>query len=240
MKYFVIRLLKNRCSIVFFINILTFISCYEGLWLGNQNFVELLKWQFGGFSYDFNFENEIPINYLIFLVQLIMIIGVGSLSEIRKSGSAYNVIIRCGRRKYWMKRSCAMLIQVIVLMLSIVLPTAIFALLNNMEFISGELFCVLGGAFIKVFPLCLVSSQILITLQLLINPMMAVTIYEAVMIAILAVADRYLIIDNMFMYRSGLLMDLKELFLFPIFFMIWFVIVFFGALIVDKREFVNI
>ena len=52
MKYFEIRLLKNRLVIMMFIAILTVMSCEMGMLFGNCDFVSLLKWQFGRNSYE--------------------------------------------------------------------------------------------------------------------------------------------------------------------------------------------
>ena len=193
-----------------------------GMLFGNCDFVSLLKWQFGGYTYDFSLKGEIPMNYLIFVMQLLMTVGVTSLSEIRASKSNLNTIIFYGRRKYWMKRSVFLIIQVIISMMIIIISTAIYTLCHNMSLGTDEFASVMQGIGLNVFPMCVISLQAILTLQLVcMNPVMA---------------DKHWIMDTMFLYRAGILEN-KYYVLFGLVYILVLIILFLvGIGIIDKKE----
>lgn len=237
MKYFEIRLLKNRLVIMMFIAILTVMSCEMGMLFGNCDFVSLLKWQFGGYTYDFSLKGEIPMNYLIFVMQLLMTVGVTSLSEIRASKSNLNTIIFYGRRKYWMKRSVFLIIQVIISMMIIIISTAIYTLCHNMSLGTDEFASVMQGIGLNVFPMCVISLQAILTLQLVcMNPVIVVFLYEAVMIVPLSMADKHWIMDTMFLYRAGILENKYYVSFGLVYILVLIILFLVGVGIIDKKE----
>lgn len=237
MKYFGIRLLKNRLIIMIFISALTIMSCEAGTLLGNCDFVSLLKWQFGGFSYDFSFKGEVPVNYLIFVMQLLMTVGVTSLSEMRASKSNLNAIIFYGRRNYWLKRSAFLIIQVIIFMMTIIISTAIYTAFRNMSIYSDEFDSVMLGIGLNIFPMCIISLQAILTLQLVcMNPVIVVFLYEAVMIVPLSMANKHWIMDTMFLYRAGIIENKYNMFLSLVYILVWSFLFFVGIVIIDKKE----
>ena len=71
---------------------------------------------------------------------------------------------------------------------------------------TDEFASVMQGIGLNVFPMCVISLQAILTLQLVcMNPVIVVFLYEAVMIVPLSMADKHWIMDTMFLYRAGIL-----------------------------------
>lgn len=230
LKYFAKRLLINRWYIIVII-LLSLMSCS---FCGYDEFSKLIIWQFGGFSYDFIVDKDVPLNYLIFVFQLLLILGTGSLTDIKNNN--INVMIRFGRERFWIYRSIIVVIQVALLIFLIMAAALLVSVMSGVNIYSAGTAAVLKGIIINTFPMCVISLQGIMTMQLIINPILADMFYGAVMISILFVAERHMLIDNMFTYRSALVFD-DGIWLSGIRYMfIWIGIVMAGCLIARRKD----
>lgn len=234
MKYLYNKTIRRNLLQTVIIIALTWMLCVIYCESNVPNVAEIIKWQFGGFDYDFNLKEDIPVNYLVLTIQLLLVVGTGRLTELKSNN--INVLIRFGRRYYWLKQSLLLYLEVIIYVCVSVMTIFMFVKCISLNIDIRELYPIIGGIIIKVLPMYIIVLQVVMTMQLLFNPVIAIIIYEAIMIAILSIADKHLIIDNMFMYRNGLLVCKKEVFLFPLYIVVWAFVLMVGFLIVDKYE----
>lgn len=234
MKYLYKKTIRRNVLQNIIIVTLTLILCVIYCESNIPNAAEVLKWQFGGFNYDYSLKDDIPMNYLVLTIQLLILVGAGRLIDLKNNNA--NVLIRFGRRYYWLKQSLLLMMEVVIYVCISVLTVLFFLKCIDMNIIIRELYPILNGIIIKVLPMYIIVLQIVMTMQLLFNPVIVITLFEALMIAILSLADKHLLIDNMFMYRNGLLVCKKEVFLFPLYIVVWAFVLMVGFLIVDKYE----
>jgi hypothetical protein len=100
-----------------------------------------------------------------------------------------------------------------------------------------DIYNVLGGVIVNVIPIYMIMYQVILTIQLVIHPVFAIILVEAIMVGVLSIADKKLIIDKMFLYRDGLFQGKQDVIVCFLYFVIWILIYYIGIRILDKYEF---
>lgn len=235
MKFLFRRRIIDKLYFFLFMSIFTLMSCTLCKETGICNFTGLLKWNFGGFSYDYSFEEDIPYNYLVSMANILLNIGVDSLIDIKRND--YNIILRFGRRRFWKKQSEILLVKVFLYIAVSLMTIYLYALYNNLQMKCDDIYNVLGGVIVNVIPIYMIMYQVILTIQLVIHPVFAIIFVEAIMVGVLSIADKKLIIDKMFLYRDGLFQGKQDVIVCFLYFVIWILIYYIGIRILDKYEF---
>ena len=188
---------------------------------------------FGGVSYDPDLkEMGFPLHYLILLSEITLWIGVSSVEELHTKGCGE--LIRFGRTSYWRKRSLILLAQGVEFFLLVIMCIIFFP--GDIPF--GRTIGFLDCYYIvfKGFPVLVIIMQVILTLQIIVNPGWAMFMINGLMIILVSVRKRIVLLDLFFIKREGATINPNDWMYLLFYWAIWGLAVEVGVWILRNKE----